>query len=134
MNSLQLSRETNWSMVRFRVGSRGARINLLFSCLSLFGISTYVLFKAITGEHIRVEGFETKERGRETIRTIFRPESSYEDVQKRLMERREKEMQENQEKASDLNLKQFFAKTNTGLNSNDSFEIRIRRTDSRHQN
>ncbi len=80
-----------------------------------------------------MEGFETKERGRETIRTIFRPESSYEDVQKRLMERKEKEMQENQEKASDLNLKQFFAKTNTGLNSNDSFEIRIKRTDSRHQ-
>jgi hypothetical protein len=76
--------------------------------------------------YIELEGFETKEQGRETVRKALRPGSSYEDVKQRLLERKRLEELETQKESSDIDIEQFQAKTNANLSKPDSFQVKIR--------
>jgi len=99
-------------MVRFpRIGNRGSKIALYTGFSTLLIINGFILVRALNGDPIKLEGFETKEIGRETVRQAIRPGTSYEDVKRRLIEKKKRQLMDKQEQESDLDLKQMAETT-----------------------
>ncbi|KAF0984733.1 hypothetical protein FDP41_000632 [Naegleria fowleri] len=72
-------------MVRLRMGEKASRFTLLALFSSMLVANLYVMGRAISGNPIRIEGFETKEEGRKTFEKLYQIDS-YEKVKQEFMD------------------------------------------------
>ncbi|EFC39486.1 predicted protein [Naegleria gruberi] len=58
-----------------RMGERASRFTILVMFSSMLVANLFVMGKAISGEPIRIKGFETKEEGRRTLSRLYEIDS-----------------------------------------------------------
>ncbi|KAG2383191.1 hypothetical protein C9374_004528 [Naegleria lovaniensis] len=121
-------------MVRLRMGEKASRFTLLAVFSTMFAANMYVMGRAISGNPIRIEGFETKEEGRKTLAKLYQIDS-YEKLKQEFVNSFSSSSQSNSTEESE-SLKQMSPedtterknKTNPTVEEDDeSFYIKIKK-------